>query len=417
MTDDVLTTGAAQPSAAPASVVTLPTGREPYGLLVAALAAASFLQWTGAGAVLPLLPVYLTEHATPAALIGAVMASFFATGVAAQYLSGRLGDRVGHRPVLLAGLLGYAVFSAGFLLPLGGWGALGLRAGQGAAAGAAQVACLALVSVAVPPHVRGRAFSAVSGAELAGIAIGPMLGSMFGIAHMAWLFLIAALGALLACLPILASRAVSVDVEVDRQASAEPLPRTGPAGRRIRGVMVAAVLGGVLSGAYESSWSLLMHLRGATDLQLGLSWTLFAVPFVVAAPVAGWLADHYDRRWLVVIGMASGLVFAVIYPWLPSVAWLMGLGSFEAIGVALAYPAAQALLSDAVSEGSVGRAQGTMASLQTAAIAVSTAVGGALFGISAWLPFTFASVSSLVLLVIVLRLWRGLPSRAVRRPA
>jgi MFS transporter, DHA1 family, multidrug resistance protein len=411
MTDDVLTTAAAPSAATP------PTKREPYGLLVAALATASFLQWTGAGAVLPLLPVYLSEHATPAALIGAVMASFFATGVAAQYLSGRLGDRIGHRPVLLFGLLGYAVFSAGFLLPLGGWGALGLRAGQGAAAGAAQVACLALVSVAVPPHVRGRAFSAVSGAELAGIAIGPMLGSLFGIDRMALLFMIAAVGALLACIPVLASHAVPVDVEVDRAASADPLPRTGPGGRMIRGVMVAAALGGVLSGAYESSWSLLMHLRGATDVQLGLSWTMFAVPFVVAAPVAGWLADHYDRRWLVVIGMSSGIGFALVYPWLPSVAWLMGLGSLEAVGVALAYPAAQVMLSDAVSEGSVGRAQGTMASVQTAAIAVSTAAGGALFGVSAWLPFTVAAVCGLAMMVVVVWLWRGLSSRAVRGPA
>ncbi len=408
MTDDVLTTTAR-------SAVKPPT-KEPYGLLVAALAAASFLQWTGAGAVLPLLPVYLVDRATPAALIGAVMASFFATGVAAQYLSGRLGDRIGHRPVLLFGLFGYAVFSAGFLLPFDGWLALGLRAGQGAAAGAAQVACLALVSVAVPSHVRGRAFSAVSGAELAGIAIGPMLGSLFGMDRMALLFMIAAGGALLACLPVLASKAVPVDVEVDREASAEPLPRTGRAGRMVRGVMLAAVLGGVLSGAYESSWSLLMHLRGASDVELGLSWTLFAIPFVVAAPIAGWLADHYDRRWLVVIGMSSGIVFAVLYPWLPSVAWLMGLGSFEAIGVALAYPAAQALLSDAVTEGSVGRAQGTMASLQTAAIAVSTAAGGALFGVTAWLPFTVAAGCGLAMMVAVVWCWRGLPSRAVRRP-
>ena len=410
MTDDVLTTTAA-------AVAVPPTRKEPYGLLVAALAAASFLQWTGAGAVLPLLPVYLVDHATPAALIGAVMASFFATGVAAQYLAGRLGDRVGHRPVLLFGLFGYAVFSAGFLLPFGGWLALGLRAGQGAAAGAAQVACLALVSVAVPSHVRGRAFSAVSGAELAGIAIGPMLGSLFGMDRMALLFMIAAAGALLACIPVLASHAVPVDVEVDPEASAEPLPRTGRAGRMVRGVMLAAVLGGVLSGAYESSWSLLMHLRGATDVQLGLSWTLFAIPFVVAAPVAGWLADHYDRRWLVVIGMSSGIAFALLYPWLPGVAWLMGLGSFEAVGVALAYPAAQALLSDAVSEGSVGRAQGTMASLQTAAIAVSTAAGGALFGVSAWLPFTVAALCGLAMMVAVVWSWRGLPSRAARRPA
>src|SRR5690242_4258218 len=91
------------------------------GLVVAALAATSLLQWLGASAVLPLLPLYLEAHGAPAAQVGIVMAAYFVGAVAAQYAAGRAGDLVGHRRVLLAGLVGYAVASAAFLLPLGGW--------------------------------------------------------------------------------------------------------------------------------------------------------------------------------------------------------------------------------------------------------------------------------------------------------
>jgi DHA1 family multidrug resistance protein-like MFS transporter len=119
---------------------------------VGALAVATFLQWLGAGAVLPLLSIYLRRQGTSDAMIGTVMAAFFAAGVIAQYLGGRLGDRIGHKRVLLLGLVGYAVASAGFLLPLGGWGYVVLRAGQGATAGAAQVAIRAAgAGLAHPP--------------------------------------------------------------------------------------------------------------------------------------------------------------------------------------------------------------------------------------------------------------------------
>lgn len=386
-----------------------------YRLLVVALAVATALQWTGASAVLPLLPVYLQGRGSSDALIGAVMASFFAAGVIAQYGAGRLGDRIGHRPVLVAGLAGYALASAGFLLDVNGQGYLLLRAGQGAAAGAAQVACLALVSRAVPATARGRAFSAVSGAELGGIAIGPLLGSAVGVAHMGVLFLAASAGAVLACVPVLGSRAVAVDVAPVADAPKLRLPRRGIAGRAVVGVLLGSVAGGLLSGVYEACWSLLMHTRGAADWQIGVSWTLFAVPFVAVAPVAGWLADHGDRRLLALLGLGCGIGFATLYPFLPSVAWLLGLGMLESVGVAFAVPASQSLLAEHVPAGIVGRAQGIAVGVQTGAVAVSAAVGGALFGIAPWAPFVAMSAVAAVAMIGVASAWRGVPGRVRRQ--
>ena len=156
-----------------------------YVPLVAGVALASFLQWLGSSAVLPLLPLYLQRRGSSDAMVGIVMGAFFAAGVLAQYVSGHLADRVGHRSVLLFGLLGYAVFSAAFLLDVGGTGYALLRAGQGATAGAAEVAMLALVTWTVPAHVRGRAVSAVFGGQLAGIAVGPLVGSAVGVPSLA----------------------------------------------------------------------------------------------------------------------------------------------------------------------------------------------------------------------------------------
>lgn len=406
------------------------TGRPPHLRFIAALTAATFLQWLGASAVLPLLPLYLRRHGTSDAMVGAVMAAFFAAGVAAQYAGGRLGDRIGHKRVLLLGLVGYAVASSGFLLPLGGWGYVVLRAGQGAAAGAAQVAMLALVIRAVPPDRRGRAVSAVYGGELAGVAVGPLVGSLLGVSRMAPLFLVASAAALLAGLPVLASRThrhpvdgaeldgaeldgaePGGDPDADGDRSRARLPWTGPSGRVLVGVMLAAVAGGVLTGIYEACWTLLLDARHAQTWQIGASWTLFALPFVLGAPIAGWAADHYDRRVLVLIGMVVSVGFALAYPWVPSVSWLIWLGAAESLGVAFAVPAAQSLLGQAAPGAAIGQAQGLFASTQTAAIAVSAGVSGVLFSLAPWWPFTVGAVTALAVTAALPWVWRGVPGR------
>jgi DHA1 family multidrug resistance protein-like MFS transporter len=392
-------------------------------LLVGALATASFLQWTGSSAVLPLLPVYLVRRGTSAGTVGLVIGAFFVGGFLAQYLAGRLADRIGYRPVLLLGLVGYAIASAGFLLDVGSAGYAGLRAGQGAAAGAAQVAGLALVASRVARDRRGRAFSVLYGAQLGGMAAGPVFGGLVGLNGMAMLFVAAAGGALVACVPVLLMRLSGRDdvvphgVEPTEPDPTEPDPDagrltwTGVLGRALVGVLLAAGFEGLMTGVYEACWSMLLDLRHAATWQIGASWTLFAIPFVVVSPLAGWLADHRDRRTLVIVASATSIGFCVAYPFLPSPSWLLGLGVFEAIGVAAAMPAAQSLLADAAPADAAGRAQGLFASVTTACVAVTALVAGGLFGIAPWLPFVTAGVVGTGLVAALPVVWRGVPGR------
>ena len=76
------------------------------------------------------------------------------------------------------------------------------------------------------------------------------------------------------------------------------------------GALVAAAASGLTTGVYDICWTLLLVSRGAAGWQIGVSWTLFAVPFVVAARPSGWLADHMDRRFLVLggVGTVHGLL-------------------------------------------------------------------------------------------------------------
>jgi MFS family permease len=392
--------------------------------LVRALSAATFLEWLGASAVLPILPIYLAHQGASDSVIGLAMAAFFAAGVLVQYPVGRLGDRIGQNRVLMVALLCLALGSLGYLLPVGPLAEVGLRFLQGAGAAAAEVAALSLIGRCVPEQHRGGAFGAIFGAQLAAIAIAPLFGSVAGIGYMKPLFLAGAFTAVLACIPVLliaravASEPATADAGAKfstvscPSAPSIPLP---PVRLRsiaaLRGAFVVALIAGLTTGVYEACWTLLLQSRGAESWQIGLSWCLFCVPFVAVSVPAGRLADRFDRRYLVVFSLLASIVLLFVYPFIDSLLALITLGATEAVGVAIAYPAAQSMLAQMAPPRQIGETQGAFSTLQTGAIAVAAAVGGALFETARWLPFVIVGASCAGLLIAVPIIWADGPGR------
>ncbi|HXW34887.1 MAG TPA: MFS transporter [Acidimicrobiales bacterium] len=403
--------------------------------LVLALSFTTFLQWLGASALLPLLPLWVRHNGGSDALAGAVIAAFFVAGLTTQVPAGRLADRVGRRTVLYFGLILYALGSLAFLAPFGPISNVVWRFLQGTGVGASEVAALAIVGAATPVDERGRAFGTVYAGQLAGLAIGPLFGSLLGVEHMRSLFVLAAAMSLLACLPVAyVGRSSRIPREVNdlsRRSEEPPRPAAlrktrrgddGPSSRRAFGVRwgralvgaaVAAFAIGLLTGVYEACWTLLLKERGAATWQIGLSWTLFAVPFVAMSVPAGRLADHLDRRWLVVFGLFSSALFAVVYPLLHSVGALIGLGALEAVGVALILPAVQSIMTEFSPLARLGHAQGVFATSQTAATALAAGAGGWLFGIAIWLPFVATAAAAALVTASIPLIWAPVRGRVL----
>jgi MFS family permease len=367
--------------------------------LVIVLAGTAFIEWLGASAILPLLPAYLRHEGSSTALVGIVMAAYFGAGLLVLYPLGYLGDRIGQRPILVGGLLSYALGSLGFLAHPGPGGFIALRAAQGAGAGAVQIASFALVGAVVAPERRGRAFSMLFAGQLAGMAIGPLAGSFVGVSGMGILF------AVTACTSTIASLFVLIGLPKVAKVPNAVRNRL-VVNRMLFGVVITALVGGLITGVYETCWTLLLDTRGAQAWQVGLSWTLFALPFAAFSPLAGRMADRFNRAKLTVWALASSVFFVALYPFLHSLALLIGLGAIESIGVAIAYPAAQSLLAQSVPEAALGRAQGLNNASQTAALAVSAAASGVLFGIAPWVPFVGAAVISALLVLALPVVWR-----------
>lgn len=376
-----------------------------YDRVVNAVAASVFAQFAGAASVLPLLPLYLRREHLAVGLVGVVMASFFVAAVSTQYAAGHLADRVGHRRVMLTGLALYAVASIGFLWNIAAGGYISLRALQGVGSGALQIAGMALIGLVVPLEQRGRAFSKVFAAQLSGMAVGPLLGAVAGVEHMRALFVLSACAAVVAMVPALTAQAPRVSMATSASSGLR-------LSRGFLGVVIVGVAGGLGAGVYETCWSLLMTSRHAAEWQVGLSWTLFAISFAVFSPVAGRLTDRLDRRSLAISGVVVMTGFLVAYPFLPSAALLIGLGPLEAIAVAVAFPAAQSLLSQLVAPDALGRAQGVFTTAESGAIGAMSALSGYLFGVSRWVPFVVGGATAIALTLLLPVLWRDVVGRA-----
>ncbi len=404
--------------------------------LVRSLSVAVVLQWAGAGAILPLLPLYVKSHGGSDAIVGAVMAAYFAAAFLFQYGSGRISDRLGRLPVLVGGVVVYAVGSFLFLVPAPAAFYVVFRALQGGGAGAAMVAALAMLSRAVPLSHRGRASGRIYGAQLGGLAVGPVLGSVAGVGAMRWLFVAAGVASIAAIVPVLAAGrsepGEAAQAETPTAGLAVPLadsPAAGPsedswrggwkfprttAERAVWGALLASATIGIATGVYESCWTLLMTRRGAATWEVGVSWTLFALPFAAMSRPAGWLADHFDRRWLAIGSLCWTVAFCAGYPFVPRVLLLMVLGIWESVGFALALPATQSLLGEGTSPERHGHAQGLFAASQTGTTALAAAAAGALFGIAPWVPFDVAAVCGAACICLVALAWRGVPGKVAK---
>ena len=377
--------------------------------MVRRLALVVFLEWLGAGAIIPLFPLFLKDHGASPSLIGLTMSAFFLAGLLTQFPAGRLADRIGRRPVLVGGLFVYAGACLACMLPVSTWGFIALRFIQGGAAGAVEVASLALVSSNVPIERRGRAISRIFSAQLAGTAVGPLLGSVAGVHHMSLLFLATAMACTVAAIPVLTSSTIrSHDVI---HVHHEPLVRLVMS-RALLGAVFGAITLGLGIGVYEACWTLLLNDRGASSAIIALSWTAFSVPYVFFVRAAGWFADHWDRRALAALGLLVSVSFCIAYPFVTSIPILLAMGFLESMGFAFALPSLQAMMTEGRTPRELGRVQGIYASSQTGAIALASAVAGVLFGMHMFLPFLVSAGLGLLLTLALLVTWAPLDGHA-----
>jgi DHA1 family tetracycline resistance protein-like MFS transporter len=140
------------------------------------LYAAGFVTAFGAHSIAANLGTYGREHHATLLTVGLLLAIYDGAEVILKPVFGALVDRVGPRPVLLGGLVGFAAASAAFVIA-GEPGLLGVaRFGQGAAAAAFSPAASTLVARLTPTGGHGRRFGSYGAWKGLGYTLGPLAG-------------------------------------------------------------------------------------------------------------------------------------------------------------------------------------------------------------------------------------------------
>jgi MFS family permease len=354
------------------------------------LYAGNLLTAIGLWFFLPLLPIFITRRGGSSALVGIVFAAGLLANAAIRYPAGWAADRWGTRPVILGAMAAYAALFLAYLLPLPLPAFVVVRLLHGAASGAYWPAANGLIAQVTPPRQRGRAFGIMQSTMMAGMLVGPAIGGFIALFNLSSVFVVSA------CVCGLAAIALAFLPNVRAEAILEiPFGALG----MIRKLVPLILLGAGTSymiGSFDTIWPLYLTYRGASTLAVGLSFVAFALPATLLSARAGMLGDRFGPRRLVVAALLATALFALLYPFVASVPWLIGLGLVEGALTISGGPSLNAEVSRSAQQGHQARTQGVFQTVQVLIQGVGAVAGGSLFALNP--TYAFFAIAAVCLL-------------------
>jgi multidrug resistance protein len=403
----------------------------------------AFIDMVGLLMVIPILPFYAKELGAGGLIVGMLVSSFAVAQLLSAPMWGRFSDAYGRRPALLVGLaasaIAYVIFGFAHSLAL----LFISRLVQGAGGGTVSV-IQAYVADATEPQDRAKALGWLSAATNAGVAIGPVLGSISS----QWGRAAPGLFAAALCVVNMAFAwrflTESRDMKEAAEAKANPAPRgrsrdaivhvvTHSAEPASRLIWIYAIAMGAFQGV-TSMLALYLAVRfSVTAKTIGFFFAYTGVISVLTrALILGRMVDKYGEArlarfgsTLLAIGIASlafirpladpaGVAARLGLPW-EIVAYLPYLPLALAVallplGTAFTFPCVTALLSRVISSRERGLYMGVQQTFGGLARVIFPILFGWLF--DKYLPLPFLLSATLVAFTIYL----GLGMEAYTKP-
>ena len=374
------------------------------------------MDMVGFGIILPVLPLYAEDFGASPAMAAAVIAVFSAAQMVAAPLWGRLSDRIGRKPVLIAALIGSSIGSlvtglAGVLWVLFLGRVLDGASGSSYAVGQAAVADLA------EPEDRPRLLGLLAAAFGVGFVAGPLIGSIAALGGRELPFFVAAAlaagNAIVALVRLPSGRSAgrSAGMPAGQSAGLGPKPgrlalwgAAGPAVRRLAVLSLVAMMG---FAGFEATFAMLVEHRfpGVGDPTIYGLFALIGLLMVlvqtrIVGPVNARLGTRSTLRTALSLVAAGMVVLAMGGGWAGLAVALVLL----VVGQGVFGPT----LSNATVETVGADGRGSALGLQQSAGAFGRILGpllaGVLFGrVAVGAPYLVAAVLALAALAVVPR--------------
>jgi MFS family permease len=283
-----------------------------------------------------------------------------------QPLAGRLGDRVGRRPLVLAGFVWFGLASAGAAASGSLEVLIAFRVQQAAAAALIFPNAMALLRELGPPERLGSRLGTVSAVVPLSAAAGPPLAGVL-LALFDWQALFLVNLPIVALALVLALRTIPRGV-VSAPEAREPQAARAPRLLRAPGFAVAtgaiALSNLALYMTLLTIPVLLARRGGWTSEEVGLVLATLSLAAFALSPYGGRLADRAGRRLPAASGLALvavGLVVLAIAPGAIGAVALSFAMLAMGVGMGLSTPALQASAIESVAASASGAASGVAA--------------------------------------------------------
>jgi len=132
----------------------------------------------GFGLVLPILPFYIEELGAGGTEMGLLVASYAVMRLIFGPIWGALSDRIGRKPVLMVGVLGYGLTMVGFGLATKLWMVFAARILSGVLSSATSPTPMAFIADSTSEEERSRGLGLLGAAGGVGAIFGPAIGGL-----------------------------------------------------------------------------------------------------------------------------------------------------------------------------------------------------------------------------------------------
>jgi len=360
--------------------------------------------------LLPFLPIYvqqlgIKEPAAIARWSGAAYAATFLSAALTAPLWGRLADRYGRK--LIRASLGMAIAMSLIGMATAPWQLVALRLLAGLLGGYASGSTI-LVAAQTPKAHTGWALGILSAGIMAGNVAGPLLGGilppLIGIRHTFWLtgaaIFLAFLGT--ACLLKEAPR------QPERAAEAGQVAPEQPANLRVVRLMwLTAMLMMFATMSVEPIITLYIaqFVQGehAVTVNAGIVMAAAALGSIIAAPLAGRLADRIGHGRVLFAGLTVSALLLIPQAFISHVWQLTGLRFLMGMALGGLLPCITALIRHHVPQQQTGKMLGYATSAQYAGQVTGPLCGGIVSGAVGMQPVFLITALMMALCALLVR--------------
>jgi DHA1 family tetracycline resistance protein-like MFS transporter len=346
-----------------------------------------FIDLVGFGLVIPLLPFYAERFAASPLQMTMLFATFSLMSMISAPFWGRLSDRVGRRPVLMASMAAAAFAYLGLAFAAALWMVFAARAFAGACAGNI-AAAQAYIADVTQPEQRARGMGMIGAAFGLGFIIGPVLGGVVAGNDLATADL-ATPGLIAAGLSVVAFLGVILLLPE----SLAPGQATASHGRiaAVRSALSRPVLARLIAVFFLATlafsgmettfawWAIAQFGWGPRSIGF-VFFYVGLLSAVMQGVLIGPLTGRFGEERLMLGGLAFLLIGLVLLPFAGDLPRLLVALSALAVGNGALAPSLNSLISRRAGAGEQGEVMGVAQSVASLSRVLGPIIAGSLFG-------------------------------------